>query len=198
MALSCRGASRSAPTSIDSNAAMTSDAEDGLSVGPFSSSRRTSISNAGGTSGLCHVGATGGVLRCWPIMATSLSPRNGGLPVTISYSMAPREYRSARGVTSPPMACSGGMYRAVPTIMPSWVRRERSLATARPKSPILAVPSAVRSTLPGLRSRWTMPFEWANSRPRHVALATSMACSRARRLSSATSSTSRSMSSVTM
>ena len=31
------------------------------------------------------------------------------LEVTISYSMAPREYKSAFGVVSPPIACSGGM-----------------------------------------------------------------------------------------
>ena len=40
------------------------------------------------------------------------------------------------------------------------------MATARPKSPIRAVPSEVSQTLPGFRSRWTMPLEWANSRPR--------------------------------
>jgi len=79
--------------------------------------------------------------------------------VTISYSMAPREYRSDFGVTSPPMACSGGMYETVPTIMPSVVSLERSRATARPKSPILAIPSEVSHTLLGFRSRWMIPLE---------------------------------------
>ena len=68
-----------------------------------------SASSGLGHSFLCHVGATGGVLMCWPMMATESSPRNGGLPHTISYSMAPNEYRSALGLTSPPIACSGGM-----------------------------------------------------------------------------------------
>ena len=39
---------------------------------------------AGGQSGRCQVGATGVVLRCWPMMATVSSPTNGGRPVTIS------------------------------------------------------------------------------------------------------------------
>ena len=34
---------------------------------------------------------------------------------------------------------------------------------ARPKSPILAVPSLVSQTLPGLRSRWMMPCSCAYS-----------------------------------
>ena len=35
--------------------------------------------------------------------------------------------------------------------MPAWVRRERSIATARPKSPIFAVPSSVRPDVPRLQ-----------------------------------------------
>lgn len=42
------------------------------------------------------------------------------------------------------------------------------MATASPKSPILAVPSVVSHTLPGFRSRCTTPLLWANSRPRTV------------------------------
>ena len=123
-------------------------------------------------------GATGGVFRCCEMMATDSSPTKGGRPQTISYSIAPSEYRSERAVTSPPIACSGGMYETVPTIMPACVSRDRSTATARPKSPILAVPSSVSHTLPGLRSRWTMPLPCANSRPRHVSSATLRALSR--------------------
>ncbi len=39
----------------------------------------------------------------------------------------------------------------VPTIMPSVVRRDRSRAIARPKSPIWAMPSSVNHTLPGFK-----------------------------------------------
>ena len=41
----------------------------------------------------------------------------------------------------------------VPTIMLSVVSLDRSNATAKPKSPILAMPSDVIQTLPGFRSR---------------------------------------------
>ena len=46
---------------------------------------------------------------------------------------------------------------SVPTIIPSVVRRERSMATAKPKSPTLATPSALSHTFPGFKSRWTCP-----------------------------------------
>ena len=88
-----------------------------------------------------------------------------------------------------PYKCTGGIYETVPTIMPSVVSRDRSMATAKPKSPILATPSPVSHTLPGFKSRWTMPRLWANSRPRQVSLAMSMACSRGSRWSGASSIT---------
>jgi len=40
-------------------------------------------SNPGGRSARCQVGDTGGVLICWPMMATESSPTKGGRPVTI-------------------------------------------------------------------------------------------------------------------
>ena len=46
-----------------------------------------------------------------------------------------------------------GLYEPVPTIMPSVVSLYRSNPTAKPKSPILAMPSDVIQTLPGFRSR---------------------------------------------
>ena len=156
---SAPGCSTLVVTSIASNADNTSEADSGRSDGSLASNRRMRASKDRGHPELCHVGATGGVLMCWPMMATESSPKNGGRPVTISYNMAPREYRSDCGVTSPPMACSGGMYDTVPTIIPSVVRRDRSMATARPKSPILATASLVSQTLPGFKSRWTMPRE---------------------------------------
>ena len=46
---------------------------------------------------------------------------------------------------------------------------------ARPKSSTLTWPSGVSLTLAGLRSRWTMPFSWASSRPAAVCTASSSA-----------------------
>ena len=65
------------------------------------------------------------------------------------------------------------MYATVPTIIPCCVSRERSSETARPKSPIFATPSEVSQTLPGLRSRCTMPRSCANARPRATPFAIS-------------------------
>ena len=48
--------------------------------------------------------------------------------------------------------------------------RDRSMSTARPKSPILATPFAVSQTFPGFRSRCAIPRLWANSRPRQVSV----------------------------
>ncbi len=77
--------------SMPSRAVSTSAAELGRSEGPLANMRRIRASKARGQLGLCHVGATGGVLMCWPMMATESSPKKGGLPHTISYSIAPRE-----------------------------------------------------------------------------------------------------------
>ena len=41
------------------------------------------------------------------MIATESSPTKGGLPVTISYNMAPKEYKSALAVTSPPHGLFG-------------------------------------------------------------------------------------------
>ena len=64
--------------------AITSVAVAGRSSGSFSSNRSTSDSTAGGTSALCHEGATGAVLKCCEITPTASSPRNGGRPVSSS------------------------------------------------------------------------------------------------------------------
>ena len=47
---------------------------------------------------------------------------------------------------------------------------------ARPKSPILGVPSAVSQTLPGFRSRWTRPLAWAKASPLVIPIASSSTC----------------------
>ena len=57
-------APESVDKSIDSNAVRTSDALSGLSDGSLERSRNISASKGLGQSGLCHVGATGGVLMC--------------------------------------------------------------------------------------------------------------------------------------
>jgi len=62
----------------------TSLAEEGRLPGSFSNKRSSNASSAGGQSGRCQVGATGGVFKCWPMMATLSSPTNGGRPQTIS------------------------------------------------------------------------------------------------------------------
>ena len=65
-------------------AESTSVAEPGRSDRFLAKRRIIKASRGRGQPALCQVGATGGVLMCWPMMATASSPRNGGLPVTIS------------------------------------------------------------------------------------------------------------------
>ncbi len=74
-----------------SKADSTSVADSGRSDGFLANRRIIKASNGRGHCPLCQVGATGGVLMCYPIMATESSPKKGGLPVTISYNIAPRE-----------------------------------------------------------------------------------------------------------
>ena len=84
---------------------------------------------------------------------------------------------SVRASASFPSSCSGAMYWNVPSRLPASVSGlacvgnvERppaaipagSAIRARPKSSSLA-PVFVSMTLPGLRSRWTMPARWALS-----------------------------------
>ena len=95
-------------------------------------------------------------------MATGESPRNGGLPVSSSYSRHPVEYRSLRASTRSPRACSGDRYCAVPITCAVWVMVACASLTARamPKSITLTSPLRVSITLPGLMSRCTMPWRW--------------------------------------
>ncbi len=64
---------------------------------------------------------------------------------------------------SAPRACSGDQYSGVPSNMP-WVVTlvdDRAMR-ARPKSETTTRPEALSiSTLPGVRSRWTIPRAWA-------------------------------------
>ena len=67
---------------------------------------------------------------------------------------------------TPPRACSGDRYCAVPMIEPAsviWLAPARAM----PKSVTFTRPSASHMTLCGLMSRWTMPFRCATfSAPR--------------------------------
>ncbi len=102
--------------------------------------------------------------------------------MSISQSSTPKAQTSVRPSTGLPRACSGDMYAAVPMIMPTAeagrasvgafdmdAERGSSLesslqALARPKSRTFTFPSGVIITLPGLRSRWTIPLRCASSR----------------------------------
>jgi len=62
--------------------------------------------------------------------------------------------------------------RTVPasvTVGDSLSNSSSSLTVASPKSRILTLPSDVMKRFSGLRSRWTMPLEWAAARPSAVA-----------------------------
>ena len=95
----------------------------------------------------------------------------GVLPVSSSYSSAPRAYTSARVSTSraESSACSGAMYSSVPITAPIsvYIVRSASLlvsALATPKSITFGtgLPSwMATSTFVGLMSRWMTPFWWA-------------------------------------
>src|SRR5260370_19930305 len=51
-----------------------------------------------------------------------LSPRNGKVPVAISYNTAPNENRSVRPSSSLARTCSGDIYATVPSVEPGLVR----------------------------------------------------------------------------
>jgi len=85
------GAARAEEEARFARAFWTAAALCGRSSGVLASKCKIRFSRAWGSSGLCQEGATGGVLMCWERMAASWSPRNGGLPATISYKVAPRE-----------------------------------------------------------------------------------------------------------
>ena len=105
-------------------------------------------------------------------------PLNGRAPDRHSYRITPRAHTSAGGPRNlaRPAACSGAMYDGVPM---SVCVRVRSVAChfARPKSATFGVPSAASSTLPGFRSRWTMPRSCAAATPR-ATFSTSSAAAR--------------------
>ncbi len=91
-------------------------------------------------------------------MLSGVSPRNGTLPVSISYSTTVSAYTSVAAPSSPPAACSGAMYDGVPTARPVPVSRSLLASMyATPKSANTSRPSSSSRTLLGLISRWMMP-----------------------------------------
>ena len=108
-----------------------------------------------------------------------VAPENAFLPVAISYSTHPNEKMSVRPSASRPSSCSGAMYWNVPRIVPSCVRlfgmlpsavgsdvtadcTGGAIAFANPKSSSFT-PDFVIITLPGFRSRCTIPCRCALS-----------------------------------
>ena len=112
--------------------------------------------------------------------------RNGGVPVTISWSTMPNEKMSLRWSMATPVACSGDMYAAVPTTIPDAVKPSATVVAregassgvsdsfARPKSMTLAWPSPVTMMLAGFRSRWMMPVSCARESASAISIASSM------------------------
>ena len=96
-----------------------------------------------------------------------LPPEYIPLPVSISTRIRPKDQMSVRLSTTFPRACSGLMYAAVPSTIPSCVASIVSVgdlassasdssvssALARPKSNTLTVPSGVIFTFDGFTSR---------------------------------------------
>ena len=117
----------------------------------------------------------------WP-----LSPANGRLPYSASHIATQNAYWSPAGSTRWPACCSGAMYGGVPMTEPASVSGLDSAAVdaaadelsiesvsegsapprASPKSSTRARPSTPTSTLPGLKSRCTIPAAWAAASPR--------------------------------
>jgi len=128
-------------------------------------------------SGRRSRGGTGISVRCLDRMAISVGASNGSRPVTISYSIAPSAYTSVRASTVSPRICSGAMYCGVPIRSPARVIgiavtspcSSRSLAMPKSSTRTTSVwrPRWTSITLSGLRSRCTMPREWASASDAH-------------------------------
>ncbi len=88
-----------------------------------------------------------------------LLPRVGNSPVTISYSMSPRDHTSVRASTGrSASACSGDMYIGVPISEPAavsvdWFGSPLPTCFTMPKSSNFTSPSFVTKAFAGLRSR---------------------------------------------
>ena len=153
-------------------------------------------STGGGSAGLSVASGSGGSSMIAAIVWAGVSRRNAWRQLASSYRIAPSVNWSERKSTARPAACSGDMYPAVPSTVPIAVcgegdsgqvaapesnqtspapgARPSSLRSlARPKSRIFKKPSLVSIRFSGLRSRCTMPAEWALARPSAACVAIS-------------------------
>ena len=162
---------------IHRNCVATSCALCHRSSGSLARQVRITRSSESGASG-CTVEIGGGSRsRIEAIRLARLFASKARLPVVISYSSEPRAKMSVRASASRPSICSGAMYWNVPTIAPSSVSGFACVIAAvsafgsfaagcanfaRSKSSSFA-PLFVSMTLPGVRSRWTMPARCARS-----------------------------------
>lgn len=118
------------------------------------------------------------------MMLAGVSPANGRVPVTISYSTTPRAQMSLRASASLPSTCSGAIYGSVLRIVPD----AESMAVERPSMPDIEIgapvpfsfaspkssslrPAFVTMMFAGLMSRWTMPARCARSRAEAISAA---------------------------
>ena len=88
----------------------------------FSSALLMISSSLGGTSGFSRTGGGRCSIQNGFEDHRRTFPRNGNVPVAISYSTAPKENRSVRASSSLPRACSGDIYATVPSVAPGLVR----------------------------------------------------------------------------
>jgi hypothetical protein len=112
----------------------------------------------------------GSLLNTDANVSLTSSPSNARLPVSISKSTHPNAQMSLRASASRPFACSGAMYAAVPSKVPTPVTNAgdvivgdidgdesavgvAGVSFANPKSSTLVWPSAVSATFEGFRSR---------------------------------------------
>ena len=89
-------------------------------AGSFSSARAIADSRAGGTPDTTDESRGAGAVMCWLATESVVGPVKGWRPLTISNTTHPRLYTSLRPSSlGSPSACSGLMYAAVPSVVPS-------------------------------------------------------------------------------
>src|SRR5207244_2588092 len=107
-------------------------------------------SSSKGTSGFRRTAVVGSRSRIALKINAEVSPRNGSVPVHISYSTAPKEKRSVRASSSFPLTCSGDIYATVPSVEPGLVRCSSEPIVASP----IAMLSRFEDTLASPKSHW--------------------------------------------